>query len=138
MHQESAEVLKRLCKGKFAFSEDQLITLWRDLAQATEHEVRAVVAKPVKKPKEKAEKPQWLIDVEGSRKLLKWTAAEATRKLVEVAVDEGFIAADFFEGRKIPAFGAAAKQISKLSGGERLASAFRREVVRLGKEYRLG
>ena len=139
MREDTVAILKRLSKGKAALTPEQLVAFCSDLASASADEVRNAVAKKVTTKKAAAPKPQWLASMEADKKRLTWSAAEAARKLIEMSIDEGFIPAGKFDGlKKPPLFSTAAKTIAKEVGGDRLASAYSREISRLEKEFRLG
>lgn len=139
MRAETVSILKRLSKGKAALSPDELAAFCRDVGSASKEEILTAVAKRVS-AKKAVSKPAWLIEMETAKKKLSWSsAAEAARKLIEIAADEGFIRSDLFAGRKAPpTFPIAAKRIAKEVGGERLAAAYGREIARLEREFRLG
>lgn len=139
MRAETIAILRRLSKGKSALSAIELVQFCRDAASASDQDIVTAVEKKVT-AKKTASKPLWLIQMEESKKSLSWSsAAEAASKLVEIATDEGFIPVGFFDGRKRPpTFPAAAKAIAKIAGGDHLAAAYSREMVRLEKEFRLG
>lgn len=139
MRAETTTILKRLSKGKSALTTEQLVEFCRDVGTASAQQIADAVAKKAA-PKKSTPKAGWLLDMEAAKKKLSWTsAAEAVRKLVEIASDEGFIAADIFATRKtLPSFAVAAKRIAEEVGGERLAESYVREIDRLEREFRLG
>lgn len=141
MRPETVAILVKLSKGRTAFSEETLLAFHADLKAADTEEFLAGLYRP--KPKKAAAPkppiPAWLSDLDAARKRLAWTPAQASKALVQLSIDEGLVSADPFVGRKSPpSFFAAAKKIGTLADGEKVASAFAREVARLEREYALG
>lgn len=137
MRPETIAILTKLSKGKAALKEAELLAFHTDMKLASIEDVRSAMYRP-KATKPKAPVPPWLSELESARKRIKWTAAEATRTLVQTALDGSLVPADPYAGKKTPAFAVAAKKLATLSNGEQLASMFVREAARIEREHALG
>jgi hypothetical protein len=141
MKETTVAILKRLAKGKSGLAESELLAFVSDLQSAQTEDVRSAVfpLKSAKKAtKSAAPLPAWLVQMEAARKRIKWTATEAAQRLLQLALDEGLLTSNPYEGKKVGGFAVVAKKIASLSNGERLATTYVREVSRLEREYALG
>jgi hypothetical protein len=138
MRADTAAILKKLSRGKSALDQAALLAFCADIRSATDNEVVEALKARVAVKKAKAPPPAWLTTMEDARKTVKWSAPEATRTLIQIAVDEGLIASDPYTGKKTPGFAVAAKKLATLSSGDALSSCFVREVARIKREYALG
>lgn len=138
MRADTAAILKKLSRGKSALDQAALLAFCADIRSASDTEVIEALKKPAAVKKAKAPPPEWLSAMEDARKTVKWSAPEATRTLIQIALDEGLINSDPYAGKKTPGFAVAAKKLATLSSGSGLSSCFVREVARIKREYALG
>lgn len=139
MRDETLALLRKLMKGKNALSEAEMLLFLEDVRRTAAGDIVAMIKPPAKKAvRAKAPVPEWLGQLEASRKALKWSAAESTHELIQVALDEGLVVSNPYQGKKLPGFGVAAKKIASLSDGEALALSFSLRIARKVADNALG
>lgn len=130
--EQYVETLKRLTRGKFKLSEDQMLGLIEEVKGADAPDILCAVfppkAKRVKKPV-----PEWLKEMDEARKRLSWKASDAVAKIYELAS----LSAVELNGAHKKSFPAAARHLASSIGEEAAKTMFVDWVDQFAENHRM-
>lgn len=120
MTEEMFAALQRLTRGKYKLEKGEFAELLSAISAAENDDILVRLFPEKPKPKPRSVKPQWLKDVESSKKQIRWSAQEAALKLYDVVESEGLTVS----GQRKTSFAASARHVAGEIGEQRTRDIF--------------